>query len=268
MMKTTKTRLSRRKLLGLAGTAIGASALSGLRRFALAAEPIDLGASPSLTGRFSDSAKYVKEGYDLWAEHVNGKGGIARHPVRVVVYDDESNPDTGRVLAERLIDRDAVLAILGPYSSPVTDAMATANGARPNPHDRDHRLGQQHLEPAQASLEFPGLPLVRLRSRGVPEGPARDRRHVEIRENPKMGRPPSTRTRYSSTFRRRDRIGAEGDGFRSILHGMNPERILIAADAVGLGRAALKPAANHAKERVVFGRPIGQYQGIQHPLAK
>jgi branched-chain amino acid transport system substrate-binding protein len=46
--------------------------------------------------------------------------------VQVVVYDDESNPDTGRVLAERLIDRDAVLAILGPYSSPITDAMATA----------------------------------------------------------------------------------------------------------------------------------------------
>jgi ABC-type branched-subunit amino acid transport system substrate-binding protein len=125
-MKTTKTRLSRRKLLGLAGTAIGASALSGLGRFALAAEPIKLGASLSLTGRFSDSAKYVKEGYDLWAEQVNGKGGIAGHPVQVVVYDDESNPDTGRVLAERLIDRDAVLAILGPYSSPITDAMATA----------------------------------------------------------------------------------------------------------------------------------------------
>lgn len=48
---------------------------------------------------------------------------------------------------------------------------------------------------------------------------------------------------------------------------MNPERILIAAEAVGLGRAALARAARYARERVVFGRPIGQNQGIQHPLA-
>src|SRR5437868_10039690 len=65
-----------------------------------------------------------------------------------------------------------------------------------------------------------------------------------------------------------DRIGAEGDGFRSILHGMNPERILIAAEAVGIGRAALRRAAKYARERVVFRRPIGQNQGIAHPLAQ
>jgi acyl-CoA dehydrogenase len=65
-----------------------------------------------------------------------------------------------------------------------------------------------------------------------------------------------------------DRIGTEGDGFRSILHGMNPERILIAAEAIGIGRAALRKATAYAKERVVFGRPIGQNQGIQHPLAE
>ena len=65
-----------------------------------------------------------------------------------------------------------------------------------------------------------------------------------------------------------DRIGPEGDGFRIILHGFNPERILIAAEAVGIGRAALRRAANYAKERIVFDRPIGQNQGIQHPLAK
>lgn len=65
-----------------------------------------------------------------------------------------------------------------------------------------------------------------------------------------------------------DRIGAEGDGFKLILHGMNPERILIAAEAVGLGMAAIKRAATYACERVVFGRPIGQNQGIAHPLAK
>ena len=65
-----------------------------------------------------------------------------------------------------------------------------------------------------------------------------------------------------------DRIGAEGEGFRTILHGMNPERILIAAEAVGIGRAALQRAAKYARERVVFGRPIGQNQGIAHPLAQ
>lgn len=65
-----------------------------------------------------------------------------------------------------------------------------------------------------------------------------------------------------------DRIGAEGDGFKIILHGLNPERVLIAAEAVGLGRAAIQRAARYASERIVFNRPIGQNQGIQHPLAK
>jgi acyl-CoA dehydrogenase len=65
-----------------------------------------------------------------------------------------------------------------------------------------------------------------------------------------------------------DRIGEEGKGFSYILHGLNPERILIAAEAIGLGRAALARGAQYARERVVFDRPIGQNQGIQHPLAK
>jgi acyl-CoA dehydrogenase len=65
-----------------------------------------------------------------------------------------------------------------------------------------------------------------------------------------------------------DRIGEEGQGFQAILHGMNPERILIAAEAVGIGRAALRRASTYARERRVFGRPIGQNQAIQHPLAR
>ncbi len=65
-----------------------------------------------------------------------------------------------------------------------------------------------------------------------------------------------------------DRVGEEGTGFKMLLHGLNPERILIAAEAVGLGMAALKRATDYAKQRVVFGRPIGQNQGIQHPLAR
>jgi acyl-CoA dehydrogenase len=65
-----------------------------------------------------------------------------------------------------------------------------------------------------------------------------------------------------------DRIGEEGKGFQYILQGLNPERILIGAEAVGLGHAALSRAARYARERVVFGRPIGMNQGIQHPLAE
>lgn len=116
------TRVSRRDVLGIGA---GAAATFSIGR-AYAADPLKFGASLSMTGRFSDSAKYVQEGYVLWAEQVNAKGGIKGRPVEVVTYDDESNPDTGRVLAERLIDRDGVFAILGPYSSPITDAMATA----------------------------------------------------------------------------------------------------------------------------------------------
>lgn len=112
--------ITRRSLLG--ATAIGAA---GMRlRPVRAAQPIRLGASLSLTGRFSDSAKYTQEGYLLWSEQLNAGGGINGVPVQLTIYDDESNPDTGHVLAQRLIDRDGVVAILGPYSSPITDAEA------------------------------------------------------------------------------------------------------------------------------------------------
>jgi acyl-CoA dehydrogenase len=62
-------------------------------------------------------------------------------------------------------------------------------------------------------------------------------------------------------------IGKEGEGFKIVLHGMNAERCLLAGEALGLGYAALNRASNYAKERIVFGRPIGMNQGIQHPLA-
>ena len=65
-----------------------------------------------------------------------------------------------------------------------------------------------------------------------------------------------------------DRIGEEGDGWKCLLHGLNPERILIAAEAVGLGQVALERAARYASERVVFDRTIGKNQAIQHPLAE
>ena len=98
-----------------------------------------------------------------------------------------------------------------------------------------------------------------------------DRNRVEIREIHKMGRAAVDSNMLfidRLAVREDERIGREGDGFKCLLHGLNPERILIAAEAVGLGRAALARAALYARERVVFGRPIGQNQGIQHPLAK
>lgn len=98
-----------------------------------------------------------------------------------------------------------------------------------------------------------------------------DRERVEVREIDKMGRKAVDSNMLFIDGLKipiEDRIGEEGMGFRYILEGMNPERILIAAEAIGIGRAALARASQYAKERIVFGRPIGQNQGIQHPLAK
>ena len=97
-----------------------------------------------------------------------------------------------------------------------------------------------------------------------------DRKYVEVREIEKMGRHAvdSNQVFFDALpVPEADRIGEEGKGFEYILHGMNPERILIAAELVGLGRCAVARAAKYAKERIVFDRPIGQNQAIQHPLA-
>ena len=98
-----------------------------------------------------------------------------------------------------------------------------------------------------------------------------DRSKVEVREIQKMGRKcVDSNLLFIDGLKvpQSDRIGEEGKGFSYLLHGLNPERILIAAEAVGLGQAALRHATQYARERVVFGRPIGANQGIQHPLAQ
>ena len=98
-----------------------------------------------------------------------------------------------------------------------------------------------------------------------------NRKYVEATVIPKMGR---KAVDSNATFidglpvPAADLVGEEGKGFTYLLHGLNPERMLFAAESVGLGRAALRKAVQYAKDRVVFGRPIGQNQGIQHPLAK
>lgn len=98
-----------------------------------------------------------------------------------------------------------------------------------------------------------------------------DRSKIEVREIAKMGRKAVDSNALfidGLEVPAADLIGEEGKGFTYLLHGLNPERILIAAEAVGLGQLALDRAAAYARERVVFGRPIGQNQAIQHPLAE
>jgi acyl-CoA dehydrogenase len=98
-----------------------------------------------------------------------------------------------------------------------------------------------------------------------------DRAKIDVHRIPKMGRKAvdSNAIFIDGLFiPEEDRIGDEGNGFSYILHSLNPERVLIAAEAIAIGQDALRRATRYAKERVVFDRPIGQNQGIQHPLAE
>ena len=98
-----------------------------------------------------------------------------------------------------------------------------------------------------------------------------DRTKIDIHRIPKMGRKAvdSNALFIDGLFvPDEDRIGEEGKGFGTLLHSLNPERVLIAAEAIGIGHGALRRAAAYARERIVFDRPIGLNQGIQHPLAE
>ncbi len=98
-----------------------------------------------------------------------------------------------------------------------------------------------------------------------------DRTRIDVKRIPKMGRMAvdSNAVFIDDLFiPETDRIGEEGQGFHYLLHSLNPERVLVGIEAVGIGQDALQRAARYARERVVFGRPIGQNQGIQHPLAE
>ncbi len=97
-----------------------------------------------------------------------------------------------------------------------------------------------------------------------------DRSAVEVRELKKLGRHAvDTNMLFIDGLRvsAADMVGQEGRGFHMLLDGLNPERILVAAEAIGMGRSAIDRAVHYAKERIVFGRPIGQNQAIAHPLA-
>jgi acyl-CoA dehydrogenase len=98
-----------------------------------------------------------------------------------------------------------------------------------------------------------------------------NRSHIDVKRIPKMGRKAvdSNAIFIDDLFvPEEDRVGEEGKGFHYLLHSLNPERVLVAIEAIAIGQDALRRAASYAKERIVFGRPIGMNQGIQHPLAE
>jgi acyl-CoA dehydrogenase len=98
-----------------------------------------------------------------------------------------------------------------------------------------------------------------------------DRTRIEAKPIPKMGRKAiECNMLYFDGVEipKEDLIGEEGHGFKYLMQGLNPERVLFAVEAIGLGFCALERATTYARERVVFGRPIGQNQGVAHPLAR
>ena len=108
-------------------TAAAASVVAAVIAGALPAAaqtPIKIGASLSLTGTYAKLGSYQKEGYELCTQEANDKGGVLGRKIEFVVYDDQSTPTTGQRLYEKLITEDKVDAVMGPYSSPISEAVA------------------------------------------------------------------------------------------------------------------------------------------------
>ena len=104
--------------------ALGAVAVLAVASPAAAQGPIKIGASISLTGTYAKLGTYQKEGYELCAQEANDKGGVLGRKIEFVIYDDQSTPATGVRLYEKLITEDKVEAVMGPYSSPISEAVA------------------------------------------------------------------------------------------------------------------------------------------------
>jgi branched-chain amino acid transport system substrate-binding protein len=94
---------------------------------AAAQNPIKIGASLSLTGTYAALGQNQQRGYQLCAKHMNEKGGVLGRKIEFVLYDDQSQPATGVRLYEKLITQDKVDAVMGPYSSAITEAVANVN---------------------------------------------------------------------------------------------------------------------------------------------
>ena len=111
----------------LIGGAIGLALLGALAAQAGAQQPIRIGASLSVSGTYAKPGKYQQEGYLLCAKELNAKGGLLGRKVEFVFYDDKSEPTTANRLYEKLIAEDKVDAVMGPYSSPITEAVSNVS---------------------------------------------------------------------------------------------------------------------------------------------
>ena len=204
------------------------------------------------------------------AVHINLFGP---HPV--VVFGTEAQKEA--VLPPLIAGKDRVcFGVTEPDAGLNTTALKT----RAVPVPGGYRITGQKLWTSTAQIANKILLIARTTPREEAARPTEgltlfytdlDRSAITVNAIPKMGRAAvdSNALFIDDLFvPEAHRIGAEGDGWRCLLHGLNPERILIAAEAVGLGQAALERAARYARERVVFDRPIGQNQAIAHPLAE
>lgn len=204
------------------------------------------------------------------AVHINLFGP---HPV--VVFGTEAQKEA--MLPPLIAGKDRVcFGVTEPDAGLNTTALKT----RAVPVSGGYRITGQKLWTSTAQIANKILLIARTTPREEAARPTEgltlfytdlDRSAITVNAIPKMGRAAvDSNALFIDDFfvPEAHRIGAEGDGWRCLLHGLNPERILIAAEAVGLGQAALERAARYARERVVFDRPIGQNQAIAHPLAE
>ena len=126
MIRSMKRKsLSRRTFIVCSVVLMSLVSILGLRIGPVAAEPIKIGASISLSGKYAQTGLHFRRGYELWREQVNARGGLMGRPVEFVILDDKSDPTTGARLYEKLITLDKVDLVLGPYSSAVTFAVST-----------------------------------------------------------------------------------------------------------------------------------------------
>ncbi len=167
-------------------------------------------------------------------------------------------------------------AVTEPDAGLDTGAIST----RAEPDGAGYRITGQKIWTSTAQVADKVLVLVRTTPRE--DGARRtdglslfyldlDRRYCDIREIEKMGRKAVDSNEIffdGLPAAPEELVGEEGQGFHHLLQSLNPERILVAAEAVGIGQEALRRAADYAAKRVVFDRPIGQNQAIQHPLAE
>jgi acyl-CoA dehydrogenase len=209
------------------------------------------------------------------AVHINLFGP---HPVVVFGTEDQKQSVLPPLIAGT---HRTCFGVTEPDAGLNTTAITTRAVREQDSSGRDvYRISGRKLWTSTAQSATHILLLARTQERDAVERPTDgltlfytplDRERIEIRRIPKMGRAAVDSNALfidDLIVPVTDRVGEEGGGWRCLLHGLNPERILIAAEAVGLGRAALERAARYARERVVFDRPIGQNQAIQHPLAE